>query len=78
MDFQGEGTLVFTTKALCFIGANAARIPFSHVLALNTYTDGFGLTTDYARNNNHIFCHMHTDNVTFFNTAMGLLHANAS
>jgi hypothetical protein len=77
MDSQGEGTLVFTTTAVCFIGANSARIPFSHVLALNTYTDGFGLITDYARNSKHIFGHMHSDNVTFLKTALALLHENA-
>jgi hypothetical protein len=49
------GTLVFTTTALCFVGANSVRLPFSHILALNTYSDGIGLHTDYARNSKQIF-----------------------
>jgi hypothetical protein len=71
------GTLVFTTTALCFVGANSVRIPFSHILAFNTYTDGFGLHTDYARNSEQIFGGIHSDNVMFLKTALGLLHADA-
>lgn len=71
------GTLVFTNTALCFVGPNSVRIPFSHILALNTYSDGIGLHTDYASNSNQIFGDMHTDNVTFFMAAVSLLHKNS-
>jgi hypothetical protein len=71
------GTLVFTTAALCFVGANSFRIPFSHILAFHTYTDGIGLHTDYASNSQQIFGDMHTDNVTFLKDALDLLHADA-
>jgi hypothetical protein len=71
------GTLVFTNIALCFVGPNSVRIPFSHILALNTYSDGIGLHTDYASNSKQIFGDMHTDNVAFFKAAVSLLHKNS-
>jgi hypothetical protein len=71
------GTLVFTNRALCFVGANSVRIPFSHILALNTYSDGIGLHTDYARNSKQIFGDMHSDNVAFLKAAVSLLHKNS-
>lgn len=71
------GTLVFTSKALCFIGTNSARIPFTHVLAFDTYRDGFGFVTDLARKGKYIFGDMHPQNVAFLRTALGLLHSTA-
>jgi hypothetical protein len=71
------GTLVFTNSALCFVGDNSVRIAFSHILALNTYSDGIGLHTDYAHNSKQIFGDMHTDNVAFLKKALSLLHKNS-
>jgi hypothetical protein len=73
MDDQGTGTLVLTNQGFCFIGTNSARLPFSHILSFETYVDGFGLDTDYARNNKHLFAHMHPTNATFVKSAVGII-----
>jgi hypothetical protein len=78
MDDEGVGTLVLTTKALCFVGANSARLPFSHILALETLSDGIGLDTYYAKNTKHEFGRMNSDNVTFLKTAMDLVNAKTA
>ena len=78
MDDQGVGMLVLTTKALCFVGVNSARLPFAHILALETFSDGIGLDTDYAKNTKHQFAGMNSDNVTFLKTAMDLVSAKAA
>jgi hypothetical protein len=75
MDDQGLGTLVLTTKALCFVGVNSARLPFAHILALETLSDGIGLDTDYAKNTEHQFGRMNSVNVTFLKTEMDLVNA---
>ena len=78
MDDQGVGTLVLTTKALCLVGVNSARLPFAHILALETFSDGIGLDTDYAKNTKHQFAGMNSDNVSFLKTAMDLVSAQAA
>lgn len=77
MDYKGRVDLVFTTQGFSFVGAaDAARIPLSRILAFQTYSDGFGLQTDYARNNHHLFSDMHADNVVFIKSALDLLNGN--
>jgi hypothetical protein len=77
MDYKGKVDLVLTTQGFTFVGAaDAARIPLSRVLAFQTYSDGFGLQTDYARNNHHLFSHIHSDNVVFIKSALDLLNGN--
>lgn len=77
MDYKGKGNLVLTTQGFSFLGAaEAARIPLSRILAFQTYSDGFGLQTDYAHNNRHLFSHIHADNVTFLKSALDLLNGN--
>jgi hypothetical protein len=75
MDYQGAGTLVLTTIGLCFIGANSTRIPLSHILAFQPYTDGIGFDTDYARNNRHVFTRIHAGNVAFIQTVLDIIKA---
>jgi hypothetical protein len=70
MDYQGVGTLVLTTIGLCFIGANSTRIPLSHILAFQSYSDGIGFDTDYVRNNRHVFTQIHAGNVAFIATVL--------
>jgi hypothetical protein len=77
MDYKGRVDLVFTTQGFSFVGAaDAARIPLSRILAFQTYSDGFGLQTDYARNNHHLFRHIHANNVVFLKSALDLLNGN--
>ena len=77
MDYKGKGDLVLTTQGFTFVGAaDAARIPLSRILAFQTYSDGFGLQTDYARNNHHLFSHIHADNVVFLKSALDLLNGD--
>jgi hypothetical protein len=77
MDYKGKGDLVFTTQGFSFLGAaDAGRIPLSRILAFQTYSDGFGLQTDYARNNHHLFSHIHADNVVFLKSALDLLNGD--
>jgi hypothetical protein len=77
MDYKGKVDLVLTTQGFTFVGAaDAARIPLSRILAFQTYSDGFGLQTDYARNNHHLFSHIHADNVVFLKSALDLLNGN--
>jgi hypothetical protein len=77
MDYKGKGDLVFTTQGFSFLGAaDGARIPLSKILAFQTYSDGFGLQTDYARNNRHLFSHIHATNVVFLKSALDLLNGN--
>jgi hypothetical protein len=78
MDDQGVGTLVLTTKALCFVGVNSARLPFAHILALETFSNGIGLDTDYAKNTKHQFGRLSSENVAFLKSAMDLVSANAT
>jgi hypothetical protein len=73
MDDQGTGTLVLTNLGFSFIGTNSTRIPFSHILSLEPYVDGFGLDTDYARNNKHVFGHMHPTNAAFVKSAVDII-----
>jgi hypothetical protein len=73
MDDQGTGTLVLTNQGFSFIGTNSTRIPFSHILSLEPYADGFGLDTDYARNNKHLFAHMHPTNAAFVKSAVDII-----
>jgi hypothetical protein len=73
MDDQGTGTLVLTNQGFSFIGTNSTRIPFTHILSLEPYADGFGLDTDYARNNKHLFAHMHPTNATFVKSAVDII-----
>jgi hypothetical protein len=73
MDDQGTGTLVLTNQGFSFLGTNSARIPFSHILSLKSYVDGFGLDTDYAHNNKHLFAHMHPTNATFVKSAVDII-----
>jgi hypothetical protein len=75
MDDQGEGTLVLTTIGVCFVGTNSARIPLSHILAFQSYTDGIGFDMDYARNNRHIFVRLHPGNVAFIATVLDIIKA---
>jgi hypothetical protein len=70
MDDQGTGTLVLTNEGFSFMGTNSTRIPFSHILSLEPYVDGFGLDTDYAHNNKHTFGHMHPTNAAFVKSAV--------
>jgi hypothetical protein len=77
MDYKGKVDLVLTTQGFSFVGAaDAARIPLSRILAFQTYSDGIGLQTDYARNNHHLFRHIHADNVVFLKSALDLLNGN--
>jgi hypothetical protein len=77
MDYKGRVDLVFTTQGFSFVGAaDAARIPLSRILAFQTYSDGFGLQTDYARNNHHLFRHIHANNVVFLKSALDLFNGN--
>ena len=73
MDDQGTGTLVLTNQGFSFIGTNSTRIPFSHILSLEPYADGFSLDTDYARNNKHMFGHMHPTNAAFVKSAVDII-----
>jgi hypothetical protein len=73
MDDQGEGTLVLTTMGDCFVGTNSARIPLSHILAFQSYADGIGFDTDYARNNRHVFVRIHPGNVAFIATVLDII-----
>lgn len=75
MDYQGVGTLVLTTIGLCFIGASSTRIPLSHILAFQSYADGIGFDTDYARNNRHVFTQIHWGNVAFIATVLDTMKA---
>jgi len=75
MDYQGAGTLVLTSIGLCFIGASSTRIPLSHILAFQSYTDGIGFDTDYARNNRHVFTRIHAGNVAFIATVLDTIKA---
>jgi hypothetical protein len=75
MDYQGAGILVLTTIGLCFIGGNSTRIPLSHILAFQSYTDGIGFDTDYARNNRHVFTQIHAGNVAFIQTVLEIIKA---
>jgi hypothetical protein len=54
MDDQGVGMLVLTTKALCFVGVNSARLPFAHILALETFSNGIALARYAKRNGNFV------------------------
>ena len=76
MDDQGTGTLVLTNQGFSFIGTNSTRIPFSHILSLEPYADGFGLDTDYAHNNKHTFGHMHPTNAAFVKSAVDIIGKN--
>jgi hypothetical protein len=78
MDYQGAGTLVLTTIGLCFIGANSTRIPLSHILAFQSYSDGIGFDTDYARNNRHVFTQIHAANVAFIATVLDTIKGGVS
>jgi hypothetical protein len=73
MDDQGTGTLVLTNQGFSFIGTNSTRIPFAHILSFEPYADGFGLDTDYARNNKHLFGHMHPTNAAFVKSAVDII-----
>ena len=73
MDDQGMGTLVLTNQGFSFIGTNYTRIPFSHILSLQPYPDGFGPDTDYSHNNKHVFGHMHPTNAAFIKDSLELI-----
>jgi hypothetical protein len=73
MDCQGEGTVVLTTMGVCFVGTNSTRIPLSHILAFQSYEDGIGFDTDYARNNRHIFGPIQAGNVAFIATVLEII-----
>ena len=47
-------------------------------IPLETFSDGIGLDTDYAKNTKHQFAGMNSDNVTFLKTAMDLVSAKAA
>jgi len=71
MDFKGVGTLVFTNQAICFIGTtDSVRVPLNRIMAIQSYRDGFGFQTDYARNPHHAFGGLHRSNVEFANTVV--------
>jgi hypothetical protein len=76
MDYRGRGTLVFTTKGFTFLADNSTNIPLARILACKMYRDGIGLNTDYARNNSHIFCNLHSDHVGFIKTALDIMSGN--
>jgi hypothetical protein len=42
-------------------------------LAFQSYEDGIGFDTDYARNNRHIFGAIHAGNVAFIATALDII-----
>lgn len=56
MDCKGQGVLIFTNQAFCFLSStNSTRIPFNRTVGFLSYTDGLELQTDYAHNPIHIF-----------------------
>jgi hypothetical protein len=73
MDYKGYGNLVITTRGFSFLSASeSVRLPFTKVIGIETYRDGFKLLTDYARNPIHMFSHLPTEDVKFIQDAMDL------
>ena len=74
MDYKGNRNLVITTRGFSFINAtDAVRLPFTKIIGIETYRDGFKLLTDYARNPIHMFGHLPTEDVAFIRDATDLV-----
>lgn len=74
MDYKGNRNLVITTRGFSFINAtDAVRLPFTKIIGIETYRDGFKLLTDNARNQIHMFGHLPTEDVAFIRDATDLV-----
>jgi hypothetical protein len=73
IDYKGYGNLVITTRGFSFLSTSeSVRLPFSKIIGIETYRDGFKLLTDYAKNPIHMFGHLPTEDVAFIRDAMDL------